>query len=102
MDGLAAPVLRRPAPLDPPVVLEAIEESGQGCPLDPHSLGDFLLSEIISALGKMHEGAPLALAQAEGTEALVKPGAPGPGGPEKDEAKFVDVRWRHDRDWLAC
>src|SRR5205807_159296 len=98
MNGLAAAIFGRAAPLDPTVVLEAIEQTRERCALDSHPLGDFLLGEFISALRKMHQRAPFALAQAEWAEPLIEPGPPGARRAEEDEAEFVDIWRRHGRE----
>ena len=95
MDRLAPSIRLGPAAFDPAVVLEPIEQARQGGAFDSHSLGDFLLGAIVSSLGKMNERPPFSLAQAEGAEPLIEPGAPGPGGAEEDQAELVNIRRRH-------
>lgn len=95
MDRLAPSIRLGPAAFDPAVVLESIEQARQGCAFNSHALGDFLLGAIVSSLGKMNKRPPFPLAQAEGAEPLIEPGAPGAGGPEEDQAELVDVWRRH-------
>jgi hypothetical protein len=85
MDDFAAPVFGRATALNPAVLLQTVEQSGQGWSLDAHSLGDLFLSEFVSAQRKLHQRAPFALAQPEGAEALIELGAPGSRGGEKHE-----------------
>jgi len=101
MNGLAAAIFGRPTPLYPTIVLEAIEQTGECCALDPHALGDFFLGEFISALRKMHQRAPFALAQTERPQTLVELGAPRARGPEEDKAEFVDIWRRHGRELIS-
>ena len=102
MDCFATAIRRRTTAFDPAVIFQTVEQTGKRGALDPHSFGDLPLGERISALGKVNEGPPFSLAQAERAEALIEPGAPGAGGAEKDEAEFVDVGRRHNAEWLAC
>jgi hypothetical protein len=97
VDSFAAAIFRRTAALDPAVVFQTVEQTGESRALDSHSLGDLLLGELISAFRKMDERSPFSLAQAERAEALIEPGAPGSGRAEEHEAEFVDIgRW-HER-----
>src|SRR4051812_36449172 len=94
VDGFAATILLRPAAFDPAIIFQPVEQTGESRALDAHALGDFLLGECISALGKVDERPPFSLAQAKRAQALVEPGAPGPGRAEKHETEFVDIgRW---------
>src|SRR5205085_7480823 len=95
MDNLAAPIVRRFFALDPTIGFEAVEQAGKGRLFNAHVLGDFLLREAIAAAREMHKSAPLALAQTEGTEALVERRAPGTRGAEKHETKFINGGRRH-------
>ena len=95
MNGFTAAILGGPAALDPAVFLQPVEETGQGGSFDAHPLGNFFLGKFVATLGKMNKRAPFPLAQPERPEALIEPGAPGPGGAEEDEAELVDVGWRH-------
>jgi hypothetical protein len=102
MDDFAPSVVGRRSPLDPTPLLEPVEQTGKGWLFNSHALGDFFLGEFVSTLGKVDERPPLALTQAEWTQALVKFGAPGTGGPEEQETELISVgRW-HARNWLAC
>jgi hypothetical protein len=101
MNRLATTICFRPAAFDPAVVLEPIEQARQGRAFDSHSLGDFLLGEIVSSLGEMNERPPFSLAQAERAEPLVEPGAPGAGRPEEDQAELVYIRRRHAREMIS-
>ena len=85
MHDLAAAIFRGAAALDPAVILQTVEQSRQGWSLDSHSLGDFFLGELISALGKMNERSPFALAQTERAQALIELRAPGARGAEKHQ-----------------
>jgi hypothetical protein len=91
MDRLAAPILCRPAALDPAVVLQAVEQSRERRSFNPHAFGDFLLGKFVSSLGQMHERPPFSLAQPEGTQALIELRAPGARRAEKDKTELVNV-----------
>jgi hypothetical protein len=97
MNRLAAPILRGTAALDPAIVLQAVEQARERRSFNPHALGDFLLGELVSALGKVNKGAPFTLAQTEGPQALIELRTPGARGAEKDKTELVNVWWRHVR-----
>jgi len=94
MDDFAPPVVGRFSPRNPTVLLEPVEQTGEGWLFDAHPLSDFLLREFVPALRNMDERAPLALAQAERAETLIEFGAPGTGGAEEQETELTsDSRW---------
>src|SRR5206468_4992109 len=101
MDDLAPPIIGRFAPFDPTVLLETVEQTREGWPLNAHPLGDLLLRELVSTLGQVDERAPLPLAQAERTQALIEFGAPGTGGAEEQKTELVNVGTAHPGNWLA-
>ena len=84
---LAAAIAGRLAPFDPAVLLQPVEQAGQGRLFNSHPLGDFLLGELVSALRKVNERPPFALAQAERAQPLIELGAPGTGGAEEEQAE---------------
>jgi hypothetical protein len=98
MNRFATAIIWRFASLDPSVVLQAVEQTGQRRFFDPHPLRNLFLGKIISALGKMDERAPLPLAQAKGTQTLVKLRPPGARGAEEHESELVNVGTRHIRE----
>src|SRR5688500_15905345 len=103
MDDLAAPIKRGTATLDPRVVLQTIQQTSQGGPLNSPPLGDFLLGKLVSTEREMNQRAPFALAKPEGPQALIQLRPPGPRRAEKHETQFIDVWWRHGwKNWLAC
>src|ERR1700709_722151 len=101
MDNLAAPIVRRFSPFDPAVGLQTVEQTDQRGLFDPHPFGDFLLRELISAAGNIHQGGPMPLAQPERPEALIEPRPPGTRRAEEDDAEFIDGRRWHQES-LAC
>jgi hypothetical protein len=102
VDDLAPPVVGRLSPLDPTVLLQAIEQAGERWLFNAHALGDFLLREFVPTLGKENERAPLALSQAERAQTLIEFGAPGTGGAEEQETELIGVSRGHTGNWLAC
>jgi hypothetical protein len=62
MNRLATAIGRRAPAFDPAVILQPVEQARQGRAFDPHSLGDFLLSEIVSSLGEVNQRPPFSLA----------------------------------------
>jgi hypothetical protein len=102
VDCFAPAIFRRTAAFDPAVGFQPIEQTGKSRAFDSHPFRDFLLGELIAALGKVNERPPFSLAQAQRSQAPIEPGPPGAGGAEKDETEFVDIgRW-HTAEWLAC
>jgi hypothetical protein len=101
MNDFAPPVVGRFLPLNPTVLLEPVEQSGQRWLFNAHALSDFFLREFVSTLGKVNERAPLPLTQAEWTQTLIKFGAPGTGGAEEQETELVSVSRWHAGNWLA-
>lgn len=101
MHGLATAICRGSAAFDPAIFLQPIEQSSESGPFDAHAFGDFLLGELIPALGEVNERPPFALAQAEGPQALIEPGPPGTGGAEKDETEFTKMRRRHRKKMVS-
>jgi hypothetical protein len=97
--AVAAPVL---APFDPTVILQPIEQAGERRFFDAHPLRDFLLGKFVSALRKVDQRPPFALAQAERAQALIKLRAPGARRAEEQKTELVDVGRRHLANWLAC
>jgi hypothetical protein len=62
MDRLATAIGRRAAALDPAVILQPVEQARESRAFDSHSLGDLLLSEIVSSLGEVNQRPPFSLA----------------------------------------
>jgi hypothetical protein len=102
LDDFAPPVVGRFSPLDPTVLLEPVEQTGQRWLFDAHALSDFLLREFVPTLGKVNQRAPLALAQAERAETLIESRAPGTGGAEEQETELIGASRWHAGNWLAC
>jgi len=91
MDDFAPPVVGRFSPLNPTVLLEPVEQTGEGWLFNAHALSDFLLREFVPTLGNVDERAPLALAQAERAQTLIEFGAPGTSGAEEQKTEFIRV-----------
>jgi hypothetical protein len=102
MDDFAPPVAGRCSPLNPTVLLEPVEQTGEGWLFNAHALSDFLLREFIPALRNVDERAPLALAQAERAQTLIEFSAPGTSGAEEQKTELIRVSRRHAGNWLAC
>ncbi len=98
MNDLATAIARGFASLDPAVLLQTIEQAGQGWFFNSHSLRDFFLGELfVTGLRKMDQGSPFALAEAEGAEPAIEIGAPGSGGPEEEKSELVGVGGGHTK-----
>jgi hypothetical protein len=91
MDDFAPPVVGRFSPLNPTVLLEPVEQTGEGWLFNAHALSDFLLREFVPTLGNVDERAPLALAQAERAQTLIEFSAPGTSGAEEQKTEFIRV-----------
>jgi len=102
MDDFAPPVVGRFSPRNPTVLLEPVEQTGEGWLFDAHPLSDFLLREFVPALRNVDERAPLALAQAERAQTLIELGAPGTSGAEEQKTELISVSRGHAGNWLAC
>jgi hypothetical protein len=102
MDDFAPAVVGRFLPLNPTVLLEPVEQTGERWLFNAHAVSDFLLREFVPTLRKENERAPLALAQAERAETLIEFGAPGTGGAEQQKTELIRVNKRHAGNWLAC
>jgi hypothetical protein len=102
VDDLAPPVVGRFSPLDPTILLEPVEQTGESWLFNAHPLSNFLLGELVPALGKVDERAPLALAQTERAQTLIKFRAPGTSGAEEQKTELIGISRGHAGNWLAC
>jgi hypothetical protein len=98
MNDFAPAIVRRFASLDPAVLLEPVEQTGEGWLFNAHPLGDFLLGKLVPTLREVNKCPPLALAQAKRAQTLIEPCPPGPSGPEKQKTKLIGIGWRHARN----
>jgi hypothetical protein len=93
--NVAATVVRRFTPFHPTVLLQTIEQAGQGWLFNSHPFGDFFLSELVSRLGQVNESPPLSLAQAERAQTLIQLSAPGARRAEKKQTKLAGIGESH-------
>jgi hypothetical protein len=101
MDDFAPPVVGRFSPLNPTILLEPVEQTGERWFFNAHALSDFLLREFVPTLGNVDERAPLALAQAERAETLIEFGAPGTSGAEEQKTELIRVSRWHGRKLVS-
>jgi hypothetical protein len=97
MDDFAPPVVGRFSPLNPTVLLEPVEQTGEGWLFNAHALSDFLLREFVPTLGNVDERAPLALAQAERAQTPIEFGAPGASCAEEQETELIRIGQWHKK-----
>jgi hypothetical protein len=102
VNDFAPPVVGRFLPLDPTVLLEPVEQTGERWLFNAHALSDFFLGELVPALGNVNERAPLALAQAERAQTLIEFRAPGTSGAEEQKTELIRISLAHAENWLAC
>ena len=101
VDGFATPIAGRFLSFDPAIPLQAIENPGQGRAFDADTLGQLPLGQWLPGIGKVREGGPFPLAQAERAQTAVELVPPVTGGSGEQDAYFFGVEWSHGSRFVS-